>query len=83
MFGGVTTATKAQLGVQSGSAASTSAGTATITFDTAFTTAPVVVVSPVAVSVGTNFVSVATTTNFVWTCGANGVTFNWVAVGPP
>jgi hypothetical protein len=81
---GATNASKAQLnlGIAAGSAASTSDGTATITFSPVFSAAPKVVVSPVAVSVGTNHVSV-TSSNFVWTCGANGVTFNWVAVGTP
>ncbi len=77
-------ATKVALGIQAGLGVSTSDGTVTNTFSTAFSSAPIVVTTINAASGGTtNWIVSVTASNFIWKCGATGLTNYWIAVGAP
>ncbi len=72
------------LGIQKGFGVSTSDGTVTNTFGQAFSSAPIVTTTQNATSGGTtNWIVSVTASNFIWKCGATGVTNYYIAIGAP
>jgi len=74
---------KVLLGIQSGTCTVAADGTVTNTFATAYSTAPNVVVTPLATAnYGTNYLVSVSTTNFIYH-GTATVVNHWIAVGAP
>jgi hypothetical protein len=73
----------APLLIVTGQGVSTADGTVTNTFSTTFGAVPKVIPSIFAANSAktTNLVLSVTTSNFVWACGANGVTNPYIAIG--
>lgn len=76
---------KRALGIDAGSATASADGTVTNTFNVTFSSAPIVVTTPVDATgaILTNAVHTITTTTCIINVGSSGATVNWIAVGAP
>lgn len=75
---------RAGLGIQSGTAITTTDGTVTNAFDVVFSAVPVVVTAQRGTTLSlTNWITSITTSNFVVRSGAGPVTNSYIAVGTP
>jgi hypothetical protein len=74
---------KLMLGIDSGTATASADGTKTQTFALTYSSAPIVITTPVNSGTPTNTVVSCATTGFVFKTGSAGVVVNWIAIGAP
>ena len=74
----------ANLYITSGTCVTSSNGTVTNTFPSAYSSAPTIITTQVGTTTtGTNLITSVTTTNFILTTRNTPTTNNWIAIGTP